>query len=516
MPRLTLAVLLLAPAFALAADPLHVRLDAILDTAAKANGTPQSGPADDGEFLRRAWLDFAGRIPTAPEARAFLADKSADKRAKLIDELLAKPEYPAHMAGRFHILLMERLGDHADWTKYLTDGFAVNAPWDRMAHDMLGGDTPGASFFLSKRLENYGQQPVDYSALTRDVGRLFLGKNFQCCECHDHLTVDEYKQSHFQGLHAYFKNAMLVDAKAARVGEKPTTAKTSYASVFTMVEMMTAPALPGGKMVEIPQFTKGQEYSQPPDRKTKNPGVPKFRTLAAIADEMPAAANRDFSRNIVNRVWFLLLGRGLVHPLDLHHAGNPPSHPAALDLLADEFVKAKFDLKFLFREIARTRAYQRSSLLPNGVTKPADAKHFATALEKRLSAEQLFAAVTTATGTTQPATLKAKFLKAYANQAREPEEEVQPSLKAALFLRNDVTLLALLEPAPGSLVARLVELPAGKIADELYLAILTRLPSADEAATVATFLEKHGDKKADAVGKLAWALIASAEFGVNH
>ena len=515
--RVTLAALLLLPALGLAAEPLHVRLDAVIDAAAKANGVPLSDPADDGELFRRAWLDFSGRIPTSAEARAFLADKSADKRTKLLDVLLAKPEYATHMAQRFHVLLMERLGDHPDWTKYLQQSFAANAPWDRLVREMLKADaTSGASFFLAKRLENYGQQPVDYSALTRDVGRLVLGKNFQCAECHDHLTVDEYKQADFQGLHAFFRNAMLVDAKTARVGEKPTTEKTGFASVFTKAAMTTAPALPGGKMLEIPQFPKGQEFAQPPDRKTNSPGVPKFSTLAAVAEQLPTTANKDFARNAANRLWFLLLGRGLVHPLDLHHAANPPSHPAALDLLADELVKAKFDLKFLLREIARTRAYQRSSQLAKGSEKPPEPKHFATALEKRLSAEQLFAAVSVATGTTPADAVKAKFLKAYANPAREPEEEVLPSLKGALFLRNDVALLELLKPAPGSLVSRLTELPAVKVAEELYLSVLTRLPTADESATVAKFLAKHSKDKPVSVGKLAWALLASAEFGVNH
>lgn len=368
---------------------------------------------------------------------------------------------------------------------------------------------------MAKRLENYGQQPVDYSALTRDVGRLFLGKNFQCCECHDHLTVKEYKQAHFQGLHAFFRNTSLADAKTLKVAEKPTTAKASFASVFTMAEMMTGPVLPGGAMVDIPTFPKGQEFATPPDRKTNNPGVPKFSTLATVADQLPTAASKDFARNIANRVWFLLLGRGLVHPLDFHHADNPPSHPEALALLADELVKAKFDLKYLLREVALTWAYQRSSRLPKGVEKPADAKHFATAIEKRLSAETVSAMVTTATSSTPTDALKAKFLKAYANQPREPEDEVLPSLRAALFLRNDETLLALLKPTPGNLVARLVELPADKIADELYLSILTRLPTADESATVTKFLAKQTDKPA-AVGKLAWALLASSEFGVNH
>ena len=118
------------------------------------------------------------------------------------------------MADLFHVMLMERLGDNAEWTKFLRASFEANAPWDAMVRKMLRADpkdtaTPGASFWLSKRLENYGQNPVDYSGLTRDVGRLFLGKNFQCCECHDHLFIDDYKQADFQGLFAFVQNVAL-------------------------------------------------------------------------------------------------------------------------------------------------------------------------------------------------------------------------------------------------------------------------------------------------------------------
>src|SRR5262249_2872659 len=155
-----------------------------------------------------------------------------------------------------------------------------------------------------------------------------------------------------------------------RVAEKPTTEKMKFASVFTKVEMITGPALPDGRMVEVPAFPKGQEYSEPPDRKTNAPGVPKFSTLAALSDQLPTPKTRDFVRNAANRLWFVMLGRGLVHPLDLHHADNPASHPELLDLLADEFVAHQFDIKWLLREIARSETYQRSSLLPPGVKPP--------------------------------------------------------------------------------------------------------------------------------------------------
>jgi len=522
MPRI-LALLLLASSFpaAATAEPLHTAIDRIVSAQAANGGVPLAEKADDAEFLRRIWLDLAGTIPSPERAKAFFADKSADKRTKLIDELLAAPTYPPTMADRFHAHLMERLGDHPEWRKYLLASFAANKPWDALVKEMLRADAKsenakGASFFLSKRLENYGQQAVEYSALTRDVGRLFLGVNLQCCECHDHLTVNDYKQQDFQGLHAFFRNLSLVSDTGAAVAEKPTTEKTKFASVFTLLEGMTGPALPFGKMIEIPAFPKGQEFAEPPDRKTNNPGVPKFSTLKAASEALPKADNRNFVRNGANRLWFLLLGRGLVHPLDFHHSGNPASHPDLLDLLEKEFGAHGFDIRWLFREILLSDAYQRSSLLPAGA-KAAPAKSFAVGLEKRLSAEQLFAALTTATGTKPSDAAKAKFLKAYANQPREPEEEVEASLKAALFVSHDATIQEMLQPKPGNLIDRLGKLADNKaFAEELYLSVLTRMPSADEVATVAKILAKSKQTREAAARKLAWALIASVEFGVNH
>jgi hypothetical protein len=478
--------------------------------------------ADDAEFLRRAYLDFAGTIPTVEQVKAFLADKSADKRAKLIDSLLSSPTYATRMADLFHVALMERLGDNAEWSKYLRESFAKNKPYDQMVREMLRADSKdtanaGAAFWISKRLENYGQNPVDYSALTRDVGRLFLGKNFQCCECHDHLFIEDYKQQHFQGLHTFFKNTYLVNAAKMIVAEKVLSEKTSFASVFTKVPMMTGPGLPGMMMVEIPVFPKGMEFTVPPDRKKNEPGVPKFSTLAKIADTLPTAKNSDFSRNAVNRIWFAVMGRGLVHPLDLHHSRNPASHPELLTLLADEFAAHQFDIKWLLRELALTKTYQRSSVLPSGKDVP-DARLFAVALEKRLTAEQLLTAMLAATGNDAKAadTLRPKFLKAFANQPREPEDEVAPSLKGALFVLHDAAVLELVNAKPDNLVDRAAKLKDAEAIDELYLAVLTRKPTADERAAVAKLLAKHTDKRTEAVGRVAWALLASMEFGVNH
>ena len=524
MPRAILSLaLLLCVGAANGAEPLHTQIDLLVEAKAKADGVPLSAPADDAEFVRRAYLDFAGRIPTADEAKAFLADTSTDKRAKLIDKLLSAPEYAPRMADLVHVMLMERLGDNAEWTKFLRASFEANEPWDKMVKKMLRADPketdqPGAAFWLAKRLENYGQNPVDYSGLTRDVGRLFLGKNFQCCECHDHLTVDDYKQQHFQGLHTFFKNTYLVSPAKMMVGERPTMEKTGFASVFTKVQMTTAPALPGLAMIEIPALAKGMEFIEQPDKKSGAPGVLKFSPLKEISERLPTKANADFTRNSANRMWFLLTGRGIVHPLDLHHSGNPASHPELLDLLAKEFAAHDFDIKWLLREIALTKTYARSSKLPAGVKEAPHGKYFATALERRLTAEQLLQSTLIATGSDAKSadTLRPKYLKAFANQPREPEDEVAPSLKAALFVLHDDAVLGLLKPTPSNLVGRVAKLSDAEATDALYLAILSRKPSDEERAAVAKVLAKHPDKRAEVVGRVAWALFASMEFGVNH
>jgi Protein of unknown function (DUF1549)/Protein of unknown function (DUF1553) len=499
-------------------EPVHVTIDRLI--ADKAKGQAPSPPADDGEFLRRVHLDLAGSIPTAEQARAFFSDRTAGKRQKLIDALLSAPSYATRMADFFNVMLMERLGEQVEWANYLKLSFEQNKHWDAMARDLVRGDasdtkSTGATFFLAKRLENYGQNPVDYPALTRDIGRLFLGKNLQCAQCHDHIFIDDYKQKDFQGLFAFVQNSFLVDAKAGTIGEKPTTGKTAFMSVFKKQPRETGPAIPGGREFEPLIFKKGEEFAVPPDPKTKAPGKPKFSPLNILAEELPRKNNLDFARNGANRIWFMLMGRGIVHPLDLHHAGNPPSHPELLNVLADQFAAHDFDIKWLVREIALTNAYQRSSRLPDGVDKIGP-ETFLTAIEKRMSAEQLFAAVQQATGVKADAAARAKFMKAFTNAAREPEDDVNPSLKGALFLLNDPTILGWLQPQSGNLVDRLRTLADEKIAYELYLSVLTRVPAPEEREALGALLKKDAANRPATLGKATWALLSSTEFGVNH
>lgn len=510
-------------------EPLSTRIDALIQ---QKFGGPASPRSDDAEFLRRVYLDLAGRVPTAEEARQFLADQAVDKRERLIDRLLASPEHAARMADMLHVMLMERQGDAPEWRKYLTDSVAANKPWDRMVREMIWSDvadeaTRGSAFFFTKRLENYGQNPVDVPGMVRDVGRLFLGVDVQCAQCHDHLFVKDYTQDYYQGLFAFVGQAQIrKDVKFPALAETPLKKKVEFTSVFVQEPRSIGPKLPGGAEVELPEMKPGEEYVTPPDRKTNSPGVLKFSTLKLLSEQLPRPENRSFSRNMANRLWWMLMGRGVVHPLDLHHSDNPASHPEVLELMTDEFAGHGYDMRWLLGQLARTETYQRSSRLPDGVdVNSVPEESYRAALEKPLSAEQLLASVLTATGELgrerekpeQWEKLRERFAKAFANPPKEPEVEFAPSVKAALFLMNDAVVLGWLQPRDGNLVQRLQALtePA-QVADELYLAVLSRTPTDEERTEAVEFLGKHAASRPAAIGRLAWALLSSTEFGINH
>jgi hypothetical protein len=182
------------------------------------------------------------------------------------------------MTDLFHVMLMERLGDHAEWTKFLQRSFAANKPWDQFAREVLRAQAKddsarGAAFFYSKRLENYGQNPVDYPALTRDVGRLFLGMDLRCAQCHDHLFVRDYKQADFQGLFAFYQSVSLGNAQEPSIAEKAMTQKVAFMSIFKKQPRETGPKVLGLPEVEIPKFDKGRGTRRRPTR-AKIAGVP--------------------------------------------------------------------------------------------------------------------------------------------------------------------------------------------------------------------------------------------------
>lgn len=342
-----------------AAEPLAPRIDQLVEA-------DQFGPvaalASDGEFLRRVTLDLHGVIPTSAEARAFLDDPTPNKREIVIDRLLASPRFAVHMANVFDVMLMERRPDKhvttPEWQKFLQTAFEKNMPYDQLAREILGADgvdanlRPAAKFFLDRDSEPH--------LMTRDVGRMFFGMDLQCAQCHDHPLVDHYLQTDYYGLFAFVnRTSVFTDAAAKKsfLSEK-SDGDASYKSVFTQDAGHIRPQLPGDNEIEEPRLRQGEDYVVPPLPETRP--VPKYSRRAKLAELATNGGNRQFNVNISNRIWAHLMGRGLVHPVDLHHPLNPPSHPAVLDLITNEFVAMKYDIKWLMREIVLTKTYQRS------------------------------------------------------------------------------------------------------------------------------------------------------------
>jgi hypothetical protein len=509
---------------AAAAPPLHERIDQAVAARLPDYERRAPGPASDAEFLRRAYLDLAGTLPTAAEVRAFLADAAPGKRAVLIDRLLASPAHARHLADVLDVWLMERRPDkhvpHAAWLEYLRTATAANRPFDELAREILSSDgaeprtRPAAKFFLDRDAEP--------NLLTRDVGRLFLGMNLQCCQCHDHPRIEDYRQEHYYGLFAFLSRTSLInDAKLKMVvlAEKA-DGEVTFQSVFDKAKATkkTSPHMPNLPVLKEPPAVKGKEYVVAPAPNIRS--VPSFSRRALLGPQLARADHEPFKRNLANRLWAMLFGRGLVHPLDMDHPANPPSHPELLTLLADDIAAHKFDMRWFLHELALSRTYQRSSELPPGVRAP-DPLHLTSGPLKPLTPEQLAGAILQATGLADPehkpqgTAEAAALVRAFAGPPGAAGFDA--TIDQALFVANGALIRGLLAPRPGNLIARLVALPtADAVAEELYLSVLTRLPEADERREVAEFLAGRPHDRTVALQDLAWALLASAEFRFNH
>ncbi len=382
-----------------AAEPLHTSVDRLIERDAKG---PVGTLCSDADFLRRIYLDVLGRIPTVAEARAFLDDKGADKRTKLIDQLFASPEQPRRMEELLTQMLMERRGDDPEWVKFLRHATETNMPWDQFVRAILKPNaddetTRGSAHFYVNRLNKVGQQETDYPGLTRDVGRLFLGIDLQCAQCHNHLFVDDYKQVEFQGLYTvYLNTAIRADVKFPAVGENLMTKKIDFQSVFDKKPLDVGPRVPFFQEVSIQTFDKGEEYLTPPDKKTRFPGAPKFSPLQQISELLANDKNRAFAENAANRFWYAVMGRGLVFPLDMRHSANPASHPELLKLLTDDLLARKFDIRGYLKELTLTKTYQRTSAVAAGQERPAEDR-YRVAIERPMWAEQMLWSTLTAT-----------------------------------------------------------------------------------------------------------------------
>ena len=534
-----------------AQTPLHQQIDQLI-AEGKQQFEQQAAPlADDATFLRRVTLDLVGTIPTADEVRTFVADSSPDKRSQRINQLLASPEHARRLQYLFDTMLMERRpGKYvktAEWEEYLRQSFLENRPWDELVHEILTVDgtdkttRPAARFLLDRELKS--------EVVTRDLGRIFLGRDLQCAQCHDHPNVNDYLQRHYHGLDAFLSRSYLFKdpkTKQASIGEKA-EGQVSFTSVFTKEEGMTAPRVLD--LPEIPDPADAKKaYKVKPAKNVRS--VPVYSRRLQLADALTSQHNEAFRKNIVNRLWAMMMGQGLVEPLDMWHSDNPPTHPKIVSLLSEELANHEFNLRYVIRELALTQTYQRSSHV-SAETEIPERSAYQMGLLKPLTPEQLAWSMMQATGVTS-ATLERLQMKQRkvdekqkTKNADDPlwqEEALHDALKGnvaafvrtfgivgaqttrfdasadqALFLLNGNTIQAWLAPSGNQLTARLKKLDQPTaIAEELYLSVFSRFPTETEIKQVALFLE-GGPKPTDQdLQQLIWAALSSDEFRFNH
>ncbi len=483
-------------------------IDRLVDDRLQKLRIAPAGPADDSRFLRRAYLDVIGRLPTADEARRFLADTDLQRRERLIDALLERPEFNDYWALYWADLLRvdrEKLGHRAayDMYRWIRDSVARRQPLDAFACDVIAAEGP-LSESPAGNLYRVVEQPGEAAST---ISQVFLGIRIACAQCHHH-PYDRWSQDDYFGMTAFFAqvrrqgaaNHESLIARGEAVVKNPRTGKH-----------ITAHAL-GTSMPE------------------KDPEGDRRQVLAAW---LASPDNPWFARNLANRVWARMLGRGLVEPVDDFRETNPPSNPELLDALARSLVDAKFDLRSLVRTIARSRVYQQSTATNS--TNEDDEQNYSRSLLKRLDAEVLLDAVSQATGVPEkfegmPSGLRAVqlwdsrvdhyFLSLFGRPVRKTvctcERNDAPSVAQVLHLLNSERVHSKLTHESGT-VARLVRasLDDRRLVEDLYLTFFSRRPTDAESESATKYLRESSDRR-QAAEDLAWTLLNSLEFAFNH
>jgi hypothetical protein len=533
---LALAVLLAGGTRASAADllpadkPAPAVIDHYLDARLQEEKVKPAAQADDANVLRRLTLDLVGRIPTVAESKAYLASTDSDKRARLVDRLMASSAFVRHLATEFDTMLMGN-GRRGSLRPYLLTALKENRPWDQIFRELLLPDAKdpkrkGADQFLRARVR-------DIDRLSNDVSVLFFGVNISCAQCHDHPLVDDWKQDHFYGMKAFFHRTY---------EERGHLAEREYVSFqFRTNKGITRQArlmFLTGKVVESPAGSKppppkGKKQKRKKGRGGKGgppPAPPKFSARAQLVSIALQPEQRDFfARAIVNRLWHRFYGRGLVHPIDQMHSANDPSHPELLQWLARDLVEHKYDLRRTIRGLVLSKAYSRSSRY-EGERTP-QPRLFAVARLRALTPMQLATSMRVATAApdqfgdkVKPEEIERRLegmensARGFASLIEQPRDDFQIGVGEALLFSNDERVQReFLQDGGDRLVGKLKtikDLPTQ--VDMAVRNVYSRAPSAEEKKLLLAYLQARKDKPLEACRQLVWALLTSSEFRFNY
>ncbi|HEY7426508.1 MAG TPA: DUF1549 domain-containing protein [Gemmataceae bacterium] len=499
--------------------PENNYIDKFVFAKLKMLSIPPSDVCTDQEFIRRAYLDLCGLLPAPKEVRAFLADNSPTKRAKLIDTLLERPEYADFWTLKWSDVFrsnrktIQVKGTHV-FQHWLREHLVKNTGFDALVREML---TASGSTFANPPA-NYYRIARDPQNLAETTAQLFFGIRMQCAKCHNH-PFERWTQDDYYSMAAFF----------ARVRNKKDP-----------MEPGADPKKPGG--AEIVYDARSGEVKQP---RTGQVMKPKFMGGAVpnippgtdrrqvLAGWLASGDNPFFAKSVANRIWFHLNGKGIVDPVDDFRDSNPSANDELLDALAKDFAANKFDVKHLIRVIMNSRTYQLST--QGNQFNADDSKYFSHAVTKLLTAEQLLDAICTVTEVPEkfaglpPGTRAAQlpdgdvnhpFLKTFGQPARELacecERESDSNLAQALQLINGATINEKMRNA-NNRIGRLLQAKTSEVEmlNELYLSTLSRLPNPDNTKVALEHVARAPDKR-KAWEDIQWALLNAKEFLFRH
>jgi hypothetical protein len=489
---------------------------------------PPSPPCTDAEFIRRAYLDAAGLLPTTEELSKFLADKSADKRAKLIDALLERPEFVDYWAYKWCDVMLvstRKLPQPAMWAFYrsVRQAVADNKPWDRFARDLLLSS--GSS--LQHGAGNFFVLHKDVADLTESVSLTFLGTSITCARCHNH-PLEKWTQDQYWSMANLF----------SRVGMK----NGDQAGEIVLYANTVGDVLHPRKNIPMPPT--------PLDGKPLGLDDTRDRRIH-FADWLTSPENPYFAKALCNRVWKNFLGRGLVEAEDDVRETNPPTNPELFDAVARDVVEHKYDVKHLIRLVMNSTAYQRSSRPVKG--NEADDRFYSKYIVRRLSGEVILDALSQVTGVPTPFTqvytgveggtaattsypegtralqlpdsqVASSFLAAFGRPERVQtcscERQQDSTVGQALMLNNGQSLNDKLRSDKGRLNAWLTEKTSDEEAVKRVFGLaLSREPTKLELRKMTALLKDTGatpSARREALEDVFWAVLTSREFLFNH
>ncbi|MGV3724245.1 MAG: DUF1549 domain-containing protein [Actinomycetota bacterium] len=489
-------------------------IDQLVLKKLQALGLPPSPLASDARFIRRAYLDAAGVIPTPEEVEKFLADPAPDKRAKLVDRLLARPEFADYWAYKWSDLLLvssRKLPSKGMWSFYywIRRSVAENKPWDRFAREIITatGSTQenGATNYYVLH-----KDPID---LTETTSQAFLGMSITCARCHNH-PLEKWTQNDYYGMANLFARVRLKNGESA--GET---------LVYPAESGDVNHPRSGVPMPPKPLDAAAMSVDATDDRRER------------LAEWLTSAENPYFSRAIVNRVWRNFMGRGLVEAEDDLRLTNPPSNEELLTAVARDFTQSGFDIKHLIRAIMNSATYQRSSSPVPG--NEVDQRFYSRYIPRRLPSEVILDAISQVTGAPTdfsgypkgtralqlPDTqVGSYFLTAFGRPQRVQtcscEREEEPNVAQALHLSNGDTINNKLRAKEGTVSALVKEgLSDEQTVERVYLLALSRRPTLGERNRVLAALRRYPVGAADrreAVEDLLSAVLTTKEFLFNH